>query len=299
MSPTSTTCQGTDRRSSTSSVSTATSTPFKAALSAIAAAAKRSISAAVALAAPARAAASARRPEPATKSSTPLPRTSAGWSSTCRASAWPPAQAKAQYGGGSCTWPSITSVACQSGVISVARWRRISGTSGGVAAAVLARMKDVGSDDMRGGDADEKQPADPAVGTELGEAVCRIAGVDRRRLPEKLHQRDHQREIERPAQPRGGARCRPERCGEGIKDEEGPARARAERQRRGLHAYENVVLLVLMRVDRVVAERPGDATGIEPECSRVEPAARRRIAQQRTPVEIQSEEELRPVGHPL
>ena len=73
----------------------ASETPFKPAFMAIAAPAKGSSSAAVTRA-PARAAAIATSPHQAPISSALFPATDSGWSRMWRASAWPPAQAKAQ-----------------------------------------------------------------------------------------------------------------------------------------------------------------------------------------------------------
>ena len=73
---------------------------WRLALSRQASMAKTSRSMALTLAAPARAAAMATIPPPHPMSATRRPRTSSGWSSTCRARAWPPAHAHAQYGGG-------------------------------------------------------------------------------------------------------------------------------------------------------------------------------------------------------
>ena len=67
--------------------------------------------------------------------------TSSGWSRTWRANPCPPAQAKAQKGGGRPISASSSSVRCQSSCASPARWSRISGTCGGAASEVLARMK--------------------------------------------------------------------------------------------------------------------------------------------------------------
>ena len=64
----------------------------------------------------------------------------AGSSSTARASACPPGQAKAQKGGSMLRAASHSSVACQIGVISVARCSATSGTSGGRVIAVCAAM---------------------------------------------------------------------------------------------------------------------------------------------------------------
>ena len=96
-------------------------------------------------AAPAFIAATPTRPEPAAKSRTRLPATSSGWSSSQRARPCPPAQAKAQKGGGRPISPSSSSVSRQMGVTSSASHSVISGACGTACSRVLARMKSVGS----------------------------------------------------------------------------------------------------------------------------------------------------------
>ena len=103
-------------------------TPLASAFSAMAATASRSMSTARTRAAPARAAAIATRPEPDARSSTRRPATVSGWSSTYRASACPPAQAKAQNGGG-CSLRNSPSVSSHRPIGSSAWCSRISGTA--------------------------------------------------------------------------------------------------------------------------------------------------------------------------
>jgi len=83
----------------------------------------------------------ATRPDPEAKSSTNLPATVSGRSARNAVSAWPPAQAKAQNGGGRPIRPSSSSVFCQSATASSARCRRNSGASGGRSSRVFSRMK--------------------------------------------------------------------------------------------------------------------------------------------------------------
>ncbi len=96
------------------------------------------VSAQSARAAPAFIAAIPTSPDPDAKSSTARPATSAGWSSTWRARAWPPAQAKAQKGGGRPISPSSSSVRRQS---VVASWARCSLSSGACGTAAPARVR--------------------------------------------------------------------------------------------------------------------------------------------------------------
>ena len=98
------------------------------------------MSAASTWAAPACAQAIAAKPQPEAKSSTRRPRTRLGSSNTNRANAWLPGHANAQNGGAVSCAVSQASVACQIGVISVAKNRPISGTSGMRDHAVFARM---------------------------------------------------------------------------------------------------------------------------------------------------------------
>src|SRR5690606_25329868 len=95
--------------------------------------------------APAFIAATPTRPDPAAKSSTRLPAASSGWSRSHRARPCPPAQAKAQNGGGRPIPPNSSSVSRHSGVTSSASHSEISGACGTGWSRVLARMKAVGS----------------------------------------------------------------------------------------------------------------------------------------------------------
>ena len=115
-------------------------TRFTPALSVIAATASGSVSLGVTDAAPAAAAAIATRPDPDARSSTTRPRTQSGWSSRYRASAWPPAHGNAQNGGGSWSCPVSRSIRSHNPKASRARYSRISGSSGGAASQVFARM---------------------------------------------------------------------------------------------------------------------------------------------------------------
>ena len=87
--------------------------------------------------------------------------------------------------------PRLSSVACQIGVISVARWRRISGTSGGAAIAVLRSTKSAGSTGSgirRNGRRRCRRTSASrrSVRAEFGEAIGRVVGVDPSRLPREL-----------------------------------------------------------------------------------------------------------------
>ena len=69
------------------------------------------------------------------------PRTIAGWSSTNRASACPPAHGHAQYGGGTAGRASARAACSQSGIASPPTRSVISGTTGAAPGVVLRTMK--------------------------------------------------------------------------------------------------------------------------------------------------------------
>src|SRR4051812_27055845 len=119
-------------------------TPLSSALRAIAVCEYGSMSLARTAAAPAISAATATSPLPAPRSSTRRPATVSGWSSTYRASAWPPGQANAQNGGGwSLAYPPP--VRSQSPAASAAWCSRSSGTAG-TGISVVATESDIGPD---------------------------------------------------------------------------------------------------------------------------------------------------------
>ena len=73
----------------------------------------------------------------------------------------------------------------------------------------------------------------------------------------------------------------------------------AERARGGFHAGQRIVLDVLQRVDRVVADHPQDRSGVEQQRRQRQRARHRRPADQRRPGEDDAEPRLRPPGDPL
>ena len=97
-----------------------------------------------AAAAPALAAAIATSPVPAPKSSTERPATIVGMIEEVAGERLPAGPGEGPVGRRHDRCAKLSSVACQIGVISVARWRRISGTSGGAASAVLRANEDRG-----------------------------------------------------------------------------------------------------------------------------------------------------------
>jgi len=77
-------------------------------------------------------------------------------------------------------------------------------------------------------------------------------------------------------------------------DKEGGAGFFSEQSRGGAHANQGVVFFVLVGVDCVVKQGPGDACQIEQHGGRSEGAGMGGPAQQRAPVEGKAEEDLRP-----
>ena len=85
----------------------------------------------------------------------------------------------------------------------------------------------------------------------------------------------------------------------GIEARQHRRRALAEQQRGRLDADHQIVLAVLVRVDGVIADHPGDRPGIEHERRPIEPAEGGRPAHQRAPGEGEAEHDLRPIGDAL
>ncbi len=122
--------------------------------------------------------------------------------------------------------------------------------------------------------------------------------AERRHLPSEM--RCAEASPSRRATDAGGAEGRGEEDRRaGVEARRATARVRAEEPRRRADADQRVVLLVLMGVDRVVADRPQDAAGVEEHRRPVEAAEDRRPAHQRPPRKGDPEAELRPVGDAL
>src|SRR5262249_43555591 len=149
----------------------------------------------------------------------------------------------------------LCSVACQSGVISLARCNRISGTRGGTATTVFARTNVAGSggsgtgEPARADRTEQQRPADYPVGAEFREAILGIPDVDPCGLPGHLQRREGETDIVRPRDVATCAGGGPERGRKGVEREKPRTRPLSERQGRGFDTDENVVLLVLVRVD--------------------------------------------------
>ncbi len=97
-----------------------------------------------------------------------------------------------------------------------------------------------------------------------------------------------------------GEACR-EHQGEadGIKAQNPFAAVLHQQPRGGLYANQFVILAILMRIDRVVAQGPEEKPGIENKGGQIDVAGLGRKSQKRTPVEGKSQPGLRPPGDPL
>ena len=106
-------------------------------------------------------------------------------------------------------------------------------------------------------------------------------------------------EREHDARPGEHAGDSDQRHGEAVEQRQHRLGARPEQQRGRLDADQRVVLAILMRVDGVVADHPGDRAGIEHERRGIEPAEHGGPAHQRAPGEGEAEHDLRPIGDAL
>src|SRR6516165_11552086 len=149
---------------------------------------------------------------------------------------------------------------------------------------------------MAGDDAGENEPADDAVRAELAQTIRGIFSRHSCSLPDQLCRRGGQSEPEQRAEPGRKTRCCPSNQRDAVEDEEPAASALAEGDRRGLHADTDVVLFVLMCVDRIVADCPEHAAEIEQQRRRSERAGDSGPSDQRTPTKVEAEEYLRPIS---
>ena len=116
---------------------------------------------------------------------------------------------------------------------------------------------------MAGDDADQQEPAGNTVGAELGEAIGRFIDIHVSRLPVELQSRAGEPGPEQDTKPGAGTRRRPQRQRGGVEAEQKRPCPGAQSQGRRFDADARIILLVLMRVDRVVAERPQNPAEIE------------------------------------
>ena len=158
----------------------------------------------------------------------------------------------------------------------------------------------------RGGPAARISPASRLERKSIRQTL-RVVDVEPAELPAEVQPRSPATPSERRraaparrARPRGTARRGERRPRATRKPASQRLVRRPEQPRRRLHPDQRVVLAVLVRVDRVVEQRPGDAGRIEQRpAPQAEPAGVRRPAEQRAPVEGEPEEDLRPPGEPL
>src|SRR5579862_6649868 len=112
---------------------------------------------------------------------------------------------------------------------------------------------------MPDSDGGEHRPADDPVGAEIPQAIGRIVERYTLRLAVEQHSDIGQEDEKAGVEMSGDPRRAPQHHGSAVKAvKEWPCLV-AKRQGRGFDADARVVLLVLMRVNRVVAERPADA----------------------------------------
>ena len=133
----------------------------------------------------------------------------------------------------------------------------------------------------------------------LASASSPSSGCERRGLPGEVQRHRQQGEQGEPFAPDQMERHRPEAERGEIAERDAEPGVPAQGERGGAHADQGVVLLVLQRVDRVVADHPEDRPRPEQPGRRAELARHRRPADQSAPGEDQAEPGLRPPGDPL
>src|SRR5690606_17996026 len=162
------------------------------------------------------------------------------------------------------------------------------------------------SEEGGGGKKQRSEQPGIAVGAEEPQAVRRIVDVEPVHLPEEMPahcpgRQEGEAELQRAGHGQERHQHGQRHQADGGHEESGepPARRRTEEPRGGLHPDQHVVLLVLMSIDRVVEERPGDAGGVEKHCRPVHPPGMGGRGEDGAPVERQPEKELRPPGKAL
>src|SRR5882757_4351378 len=114
----------------------------------------------------------------------------------------------------------------------------------------------IGLKQIAGKDSRKDEKAQLAVGFEDREAICGVINLQPSDLPAEMRRYENQSADPAEARARPNHAERPRRQGGLIEDDEIDFRPFAELERRRAHPDDRVVLFVLMRVDRVVAERP-------------------------------------------
>src|SRR5262249_4784915 len=124
-------------------------------------------------------------------------------------------------------------------------------------AAVRAGSRSPMQDRIEGEPGEQDQPG-VAVRLEHHETLQRVLDVEPRDLPGEMGGESEEPEREDEAGARAPSGGGDQSNGEGIADREHRLGALAEEQRRRLDADQRVVLAILVRVDGVVADHPGD-----------------------------------------
>ena len=145
----------------------------------------------------------------------------------------------------------------------------------------------------------EQDQTGVAVGLEHRKAVVGVGDIKANDLPGEMGGEGG--EAEREDQARAGEKTRKpdEDDGETIKQRQHRLGALAEQQRGGFDADQRIVFAILVGVDGVVADHPGDRAGIEQKRRHIEPAESAGPAHQRAPGKRQPEHDLRPIGDAL
>src|SRR5579864_2962134 len=118
-------------------------------------------------------------------------------------------------------------------------------------------------------------------------------------LPKQMPAGDEHEKAEWPARVVREPRREHQGEGDGIESENPVSRSRPKETRCRFHSDERVVVRVLERVDRVIAQRPEDEARIKKKVGPVDASGLRRKAKNRAPVERKSEPCLRPPRDPL
>ena len=146
---------------------------------------------------------------------------------------------------------------------------------------------------------EEQNEADVAIGAEAAEAVFRVVDVEGGDLPGELKTDESEGEEENQVRAGKEGGQRPKHDGDRIEGAN-PGRAfLAEFQRCRFEAEHQVVFGILMGVDGVIADGPGDGAEVEQDRGQFQPVFVRRPADQSAPVEGEAEDELRPVREAL
>ena len=148
-------------------------------------------------------------------------------------------------------------------------------------------------------DPGEQNEPGVAVGAKEPERRRRVRAFDLRRLPGEMRRIGEPADQRDRAPARGFDRRQRQRRGRGVESADAELDARAEQAGGRADADDGVVARVLQRVDRVVADRPGEGGRVEQDRREREAREGRAPAHQRPPREGEAERGLRPGGHAL